>query len=1740
MYHAQMASAVYEHLRGLLLAMDRNHCQRVEFLPAEVMRMTCEKLRDDPALRSRGVEAYVLAEKATEASEIESGALIEKRNRADFGVLVAFLPQGLRLPAEDSYDIQTFKAYDLTGVLKSHVRRLLGSLPDEQRDIARAILGQPSASRQPIDAHLKYLLALQGEGGAWHEAGAHLYHLNLVPDLGLAEKGIEQRIDRNAHCVAELCNADRSVLIAIENLVNDYGLDPDDNKLRENLVAYLRNRSVVDAHDWLRHILEDPDWRAKLTFDKWKFKDIAKPGEVEVHLGPLRNPQTGEPVRGLQLNGTNLVASTDQRNPIHLKWVTYPRRAENLGHYLILVVKDTADDEAGEELTRRTVKAGRQSLKLSLKDVDLEESETCAAKIVLYAKDHTGVILAVDETESFYIEGGLQTEEVVKKVNRVRNRAEAFFQAALRNRKTPEVDSENWEDGRPRMYRIKLKSRDVYRIVINASLYDIEHKNITDPMTCGAWKADMRSRGVLEVQDLTPVEVTTPAIKGLQNFTDARRHLFNRFQDKDPAGIVEVFDLREFKGEILGYVESYQAMLEELCTKLAAAKTDGQVNNLLNAAHSLSRIDTLHLTLGSTDEAEEAVLLSPTHPLRMLWVLQYQQLLFGWAEKLNGVPEDEAARLINREATEKITSLNIPSALSFAQNEVYINSDNLDLYWSVLPKGTTTDIRKVVSLVFRLLGQKGGGEITSVTPAQLADKIWRYLKHHPYVTTLRLNVINPGDGLLILNTIREIQKSGQFDDLNYDIAFYGDLRYEIMGSAFDEMMEEAVLSEGSQPEVDEALLKPNRNPLFPKLTFSKLRVKESDWRTLELRESHITVLIDRFSTKVLMRPTGNTQGSFCLHNLIAEYRADFDIKGESATWSRKVVPNQNGELVDGDTCAQDIYRSTDGILRTSASFYDWGNSLDKVPAIQLELSDTDKHIIGKIHESSDWVLTIDRNFGIEYFDNPRSAPGVTVRSYLIDYTPEFLEGVGHRLIVSTFWLSEIEGLIQEGLKKMGIPGTGFHAAQILDVLRSISGKLALKLINNPKDAREIIGLALTRLLLERDGALRDGVLIPVDSHTDLFAEHKRQLEDVDIRLHRSDLILARVRHGRLNLQLIEVKFRSGAGSPSEEVALKEAIAVKNVDTKKVLEARFVPMPEVERLDREIQNKQLANVLQFYLNRCRRHGLIQAPADVGTGGEANHAAPPQDIQGIIVAVTKGTFQVEFEQAGFIYNLQGTSREPEQYKANQIHVVGNDRIRELLEIPTDVEAPAVRATSEPPPAPAELPKPSDQPLPPVPQAHAGKKGAPKEYKDTEEAVLIRVKAAEDGKEKLAAKSILPESGTMPQSPVGPAQTPGIRIPFGKNCDTKKEVYWDPSTPTPKKLANQHILIVGKSGAGKTQSAAAFMAELWKARVPCVIFDFQGEYMDAKLANVVGESFLECTRAEVLDAADGIQVNPLEVPDDPHTGNKQNFMKVVYQVATSLAKIFGLGDIQRAILRDAIGQAFVINGFVGGNKETWNNSPPSLSQVWEILKHLEKSEGGNVRNLILRIQPLFQTGVFLETGDARSFDRILTRTSIIRLSNLATPELMVAVSRFVLQKIYAAMLAKGPNSRLCVFAVVDEAHKLSYDETLTELIREARKYGVGILLASQSVKDFDRIVFDMVGTKVALQLEGDDAKVMAENLGLTDKNERDVARAMILNQPPHRALVRSNHFEPYIQADITPFYLQAGKQNSDLQQN
>lgn len=112
------------------------------------------------------------------------------------------------------------------------------------------------------------------------------------------------------------------------------------------------------------------------------------------------------------------------------------------------------------------------------------------------------------------------------------------------------------------------------------------------------------------------------------------------------------------------------------------------------------------------------------------------------------------------------------------------------------------------------------------------------------------------------------------------------------------------------------------------------------------------------------------------------------------------------------------------------------------------------------------------------------------------------------------------------------------------------------------------------------------------------------------------------------------------------------------------------------------------------------------------------------------------------------------------------------------------------------------------------------------------------------------------------------------------------------------------------------------------------------------------------------------------------------------------------------------------------------------------------------------------------------------------------------------------------LKVMVCVDEAHKLCGDDTITSLIKEARKYGLGIILSSQETRDFHPSIFANTGTLICLALEDVDATKMSQQLGITDKAQQKIAKDLILSQENGRALIRSQHFLPYAQVQIKSF--------------
>lgn len=1678
-FFEEIAQAVFNDLKNKLLGKQRNHCMRVDYLPTPVMNFACNKLNSDAELKAKDVEAYVLTTKAENAYEIESGRLIELRNRLNFGVLVIFIPQGFRGAAEDSYDIHTFEAYNLAGVFNEHKKTLINSFTEDEQKIIKSVLDSSAARKQRVENQFKYLLALSKDDCTWETAGGYLHYLNLIPDLNLKAEDAQWRILRNSECVENLSDSDKTIFLAIDVLVNK-GLDPKHNDIKTHLLEFFRNRNQVKVNNWTETILTDTDWLKKISFDKWKFKDLA--GEqIEVYLDSFRDKERNPLLTtGLTLDGDNLVATTNTK--MKAKWKTNPKKTPKVSQFVIILERDEESD-GSNELQRKTAKGTTEQVNFPFKDVDLEQGEEWLVHIRIVALDENKAKIAEDISEPFYLRGE-ESDTIggeTKRYNKIRNVAEATFKATYRFRKEIEIVSQGWETGRKLLYRIRTIPRETYQIALNDLLYEIELKTLQDPFSCGVLDVDILNRGYLEQGDFKARNIKLSVFKTEFNtFLETRRELFHAITSTDATAVIEILDLRQFQQLILGYADSYKILTNKITEAINSAP-DAEVNNLLLNTHLLNRLDTIHIKLGSEEEPEEMVIMSPTHPLKMLWLLQYQLMLFDWSTKMIGMSEAEVRKAIDIEGFEKILPLNIPNAVSFGKDSFFVNTDVLDLFWSIFPKSTTKDIRKVVALFSKALGYKDDlGNISSVTPTQIADRLWRYLRHHPYIKTLKLNVLNPGDGLLFLNTIREIQKMEDFKYLRYDITFYGSLGYELMGNAFDNLMNDSSSTE-TRLEIDEELLEPSHNPLFPKLFFSKVKVDPNKWIDVKFREANVTIIIDQFLTETVSRPVGNVPGSYFLHGLLAEYRSEFNIMNNAVTWSRKVVPSATASILPDNNISELLYQIAKSYLGLSCSYFDWSKSNTHLPTIQLELSQQDKHILTQIHECSDWVFTIDRNFGIEYFDNPADA-NPNLKSYLIDYTPEFMDGVGHRLIVSTGWLNEIEKLIEDGLRKINIPTSSFRAVKILDIIKSVSGKLALKLINNPNNVREIIGLAITRLALEKDGLLENAVLIPVDTHIDIFAQNKRRNVEEEVTVKRSDLILVSSKNGKINLNLIEVKFRSGEGNITESLYLKEEIVKKNENSENAFRTKFISDEENPKIDIQISNKSLSTLIGFYLERAIRNGFC---------------SDSSDLKELIESINIGEFDIVFEKSGYIIHWAGVTKPIETYKENKIYELGNKDIAELLEIrPTEIEDEIV---TEPETV----------------------------NSDSELLESNKIESTISHETKPIIEIEKPKETTLKEEKIVSVTLLKPNLILGKNVDNGNDVSFNPVTMLPKKLANQHLLIVGKSGAGKSQTTSSFLFELNKQDIPFLILDFQGEYTSTVLTNSTGESFIDVTGANEYDPSRGMDINPLELSINSSSGEKISFMNNVYQVSGILKQIFGLGDIQHPVLKDAIKRAYQEKGFSVPDRNSWNNEPPQFQDVWSILEFMEQNEGTNVRNLKYRIEPLFENNIFITGNGSFSISEILNQNSIVNLSTLPTPELMKSVARFVLQSVYNRMLSEGPSKEIKLYVVIDEAHKLSYDQTLTDLIREARKYGVGFVLASQSVRDFATVVFENMGTKIALQLEGEDAKYMADNFGVTDKSVKEGVMRMLPNQQPMRALIRNNHFEPFSQLDIIPFY-------------
>ena len=1263
-----------EALRGR----ERGHCMRVSDLGPELMLALARGLRRQVP----EANVYVLAEGEVPPEDdlyVSSTKLVELRNPLPDDSLrpplCVFLPPNLQTSAEDSFGSATFEEFDVGDAYESLQRQLLERVPASLQGHVRELLQHLRDQRwgwAGAAAQVRYLLCAQANGNDGEAFGGALYELGLVPDFKLFDDPATAygRLRKNLACARRLTDADATVLGRVLDL------DLVNKGLRRRLAEYLAEAGLEDPVAWTGDIVLDRrNW--DLSFDKWEFgseiaPDRIKFGRVETDLRVVTEGDT-EDDRLVDLIGQQVLAPKERRKlSVVLEVDPHPRQVQGLDHFTVQIIAK----EGGPVGASRNVKVWKPARThatvslLKLNRIDFDEGWH-HVRVLPWTAD--GDPIPIDEppdqagrrsneSEPFYVLPDADLEEEppqrsVPKADSVEHaRLDRQFGAILQQRELDEVAlvrvgwtqrSTSRRAAAQETLEAGFGKDGTFQIAVARWLKEVEQRILESPERPVSWRMQIHMG-----QPRTPTGQfgEWPTSAAVRSFLDARATYFDRVIQGTRALVSQGLDCLGSGPAILAYAAAYNDLLGDLATKVEREAGSDQLKAIVSLRSALT-VDTVRLVLDDyRGYVREAALIAPTHPLRTLWQLGWAQLGAEWVKGAAAGPQDHVTPV--REALLRgISSINIPPMIPVNDGRIFTSVDNIHALWPLYAPATEHDPRGLLGEVCAALDLPepsiGGAAITGQV---LASRLERYLVQHPYVRALTINAFNPGRAAILADALVVLQQQEAFKDLRYDVRlFVPDANAPGVGESI------GALLAGDGASAAEAFSVPAQSRVFPKLTLAVLAT--ADFRRDPMRyRAHVSFLFDVFPPEQVAadRPL-RPEGAVPLHGLVQAFTIRYDDDDDSgARWQRQprhgsptaIEGADETSMLLGELPAR-ISAATATVARSMADF-------SARPIIRLVLGPDRRALVSEVHDASDWVFTIDRNMGIEFFDHGgrRDRP-----DYLIDYTPSAAPEHGHRLVISSRSLDELRAILGPVLREYGFRADEQQAVVILDQLRSLSGRLALKLVSSPTARAEALGLALARMFLEYQGALRNQIVVPLDAHIDLFHAAKSQAEAIgdEVTVRRTDLALfdLDLANRTVVCNLVEVKCYAQQLGLGGYGHLKEQMIEQLNQSEHVIQMHFDPRHAApDRPDRLLKTRELSTLIEFYLDRGLRYGLIERAA----GAEAR----------TFLDLLEEGYSLRFSRSGLVFDFDKSGTEPAEQEADvEFHRVGVDMIRRLVD-------------------------------------------------------------------------------------------------------------------------------------------------------------------------------------------------------------------------------------------------------------------------------------------------------------------------------------------------------------------------------------------------------------------------------------------------------------------------------------------
>ena len=904
---------------------------------------------------------------------------------------------------------------------------------------------------------------------------------------------------------------------------------------------------------------------------------------------------------------------------------------------------------------------------------------------------------------------------------------------------------------------------------------------------------------------------------------------------------------------------------------LAVLYTDRkQISDYINAAvtwwEGASPQTTLIHTLEviAVNGRRVGLIVLPTHPLRVAWQQGFDMLAYRHRYE-EGMHPAKVAKLLSA-----LVGAQYPSMLpGFVPGEAFVFVDSLGFHAVAMAPSDDKEPKATVAMLSRLLADndKTDGELMAPSVGkraadQMGEEIARYLSLHAETRRIRLHALRPGDAMptarAIGNALRMVESSElESDELPTDSLANGKRAFELelypadgqgalSGRFLSATSERRRSGAGAVPEDDRWLLESVTRPggvSLPRLAW--MRRSESTPQT----PAHLALAFDIFASRLEYMPTASLPGgNLEAHGLALTPERRFFAE-PVPRWETAVPPNPEGEKhPTARGFSERIVKAHAAILRTVAR--QLGGGPDDWPVLITEVTPDRGDMLTSLHNLCDWVVTVDRHAGIEYFDSPEKLER-PYDAYLIDCVPARDDLGFLQLITSTSSVDEIVRLLDTALGEMGLSSSPRNCAFLLNSLKALSGRLALRLVQSGTVAQEMIALALTQTYCAEVGedglpwlSLKEGFFVPLDDVPELFCGVGDRKEK-DESGQRADLLyVSASRKVGLRFSFVEVKFRRYLKTARSSDLLESINAQLKASCDR-WEKLFGQATEP--LEKMLQRARLIRVLRFYALKGQRHTLSEDAFEridkeltkLAREGTA-YVLPSIDEQ-------------DRARVGLVFCPEYAGQAPTSI-GDDVWLFGPARLPESR-----------RATM-------------NSVVEPV-LAHA-----------------IDAKLQTDQTAtSLGTKTSL---GTAAGA-AGAANATGARLLLGQRDGTDEPVNWNISVQ-----GNPHLMIVGLPGMGKTHCLIHLCNQLSAQGIAPIVFSYHQD-IDEKLGEMFG------SRLHTVSYM-GLGFNPLQVTGDGPLAYMDNVSMLRDNFAAIFPD---LGDIQLGRIREAIKHSYTDRGWALG---------------------------------------------------------------------------------------------------------------------------------------------------------------------------------------------------------------------------------